>query len=154
MEPNHAALQAELQDIDNAAGAMLGQSAGEGGAQTPAADEAAPPAPANNPEYVAGSLRLAVGMLAPMFPSLRLVYTDQAVDEVAKATAVLADKYGWDLSLLLGRWEPEIKFGLAVWPLAIGTYQAVKFDLEARQASKDGKEPQEEPGKRAEHVSQ
>ncbi len=122
------ALAAEAAEVDRELGAGPGPEAsggktGEGAAAAPAPDQAA---------AVAQALELAVAVLAPMFPSLRQVYTPETIKSVAEVTAALARKHGWDLSMT--RWQEEIAFVAVVLPVGVQTYQAVLHDLEARRA--------------------
>ena len=82
---------------------------------------------------IAGIVQAAVGMLAPMFPSLPGIYTPEATQAAAAATAAVCDKHGWMQGGLMGRWGEEIACVAIVGPLAFSTYHGVKADIAARQ---------------------
>ncbi len=128
MEINQAALQVELQQIDEQAGVFTDA---DGKQTVDAVSEVVgqPPSSANRPEDIIGMLRLAVEILSPMFPSLRQVYTDETMHSIAAVAVPLADKHGFSLSNVFGRFQEEIQFAFVVVPVALATYQAVKHDV-------------------------
>ena len=141
------ALAAEAAAVDH----ELGEAAGAEAGKPQGAEGAAPPQAAPDKAVaVAQALELAVAVLAPMFPSLRKVYTPETIKSVAEVTAALARKHGWDLSMT--RWQEEIAFVAVVLPVGVQTYQAVLHDLEVRkrppaEREADGQEPPpENPG--------
>ena len=82
---------------------------------------------------IAGLVQAAVGMLAPMFPSLPGIYTPEATQAASVAVAGVCHKHGWMQSGVMGRWGEEIACVTIVGPLAVATYQGVKGDIAARQ---------------------
>ena len=81
---------------------------------------------------IAGLVTAAVGMLAPMFPSLPGIYTPQATQAAAQAVAGVCQKHGWLQDGMMGRWGEEIACAAIVGPLAFATYQGVQADMAAR----------------------
>ena len=91
---------------------------------------------------LAGLITICVRTLAPAFPSLPSIYTDEATQEAAGAVAAVCNKHGWmQEGGMFGKWGEEIACAAVCLPLAVATYQGVKGDIAARQ----DKEP--EPGK-------
>lgn len=84
-------------------------------------------------EEIEGLAQAAVGMLAPMFPSLPGIYTPEATKAAAAATAAVCRKHGWMQGGMMGRWGEEIACAVIVGPLAFATYHGVKADIAARQ---------------------
>lgn len=125
IEGQSAEQAADLAALQAMAGPVPGQ---EEGATAPEA--AAGPDLAGE---IAGIVQAAVGMLAPMFPSLPGIYTPEATQAAAAATAAVCDKHGWMQGGLMGRWGEEIACAAIVGPLAFATYHGVKGDIAARQ---------------------
>lgn len=82
---------------------------------------------------IAGLVQAAVGMLAPMFPSLPGIYTPEATQAASVAVAGVCHKHGWMQGGVMGRWGEEIACVAIVGPLAFATYQGVKSDIAERQ---------------------
>lgn len=93
--------------------------------------EPPPPAPINDPAQVAGVISFAVSMAAPMFPSLVKVYDDATVQRLAGALVPVADKHGWHLGGIAGKYAEEIALVVVAWPVGMATYQAISADLAA-----------------------
>lgn len=90
-------------------------------------------------------LSMAVQVLAPMFPSLRQVYTPDTISAVAGAAVPLANKHGWNIGGLLGDYAEELAFAAVAIPLGMATYQAVLADLERAQKAKEPAKEEEPP---------
>lgn len=116
---------AELAALQAMVGAEPGQEEGEGEQEVAAVPDLA--------QEIAGLVQAAVGMLAPMFPSLPGIYTPEATQAAAAATAAVCTKHGWMQGGLMGRWGEEIACAVIVGPLAFATYHGVKADIAARQ---------------------
>ena len=85
---------------------------------------AAAVAPAIDPaQEWAGILELGVTVLSPALPFLPSIYTPEARAQLAGALVPVAEKYGWNLGEIMGRWAPEIGLALVAGPLAIRTVQ-------------------------------
>lgn len=80
--------------------------------------------------HVRKALEMALMILGPMFPTLKKVYTPKVIESVSVTSGALAVKYGWDLDLI--KFEEEIAFAFVMYPVAMGTYQAVLHDLNAK----------------------
>lgn len=118
---------AELAALQALAGPVPGQEEGEGEGEQEAAivpDLA---------QEIEGLVQAAVGMLAPLFPSLQGIYTPEATKAAAAATAAVCSKHGWMQGGMMGRWGEEITCAIIVGPLAFATYHGVKADIAARQ---------------------
>lgn len=116
---------AELAALQAMAGPVPGQEESEGEQEVAAVPDLA--------QEIAGLVQAAVGMLAPMFPSLPGIYTPEATQAAAAATAAVCNKHGWMQGGMMGRWGEEIGCALIVGPLAFATYHGVKADIAARQ---------------------
>ena len=116
---------AELAALQAMAGPVPGQEEGEGVQEVAAVPDLA--------QEITGIVQAAVGMLAPMFPSLPGIYTPEATQAAAAATAAVCSKHGWMQGGLMGRWGEEIACAAIVGPLAFATYLGVKADIAARQ---------------------
>ncbi|MEG2045804.1 MAG: hypothetical protein RR100_03045 [Comamonas sp.] len=84
-------------------------------------------------QEIAGLVQAAVGMLAPMFPSLPGIYTPEATQAASVAVAGVCNKHGWMQGGMMGRYGEEIACALIVGPIAFATYKGVQSDLAARQ---------------------
>lgn len=91
-------------------------------------DQAAPLT--TQPGQVAAALGMAVAMLAPMFPSLEMVYTTETIDAVDRVAVPLANKRGVNIGAIMGKYIEEVAFAAVVLPLGFATYKAVLHDLE------------------------
>ena len=116
---------AEFAALQAMAGPVPGQEEAEGEQEVAAAPDLA--------QEIAGIVQAVVGMLAPMFPSLPGIYTPEATQAAAAATAAVCSKHGWMQGGLMGRWGEEIACAALVGPLAFATYHGVKADIAARQ---------------------
>lgn len=114
----------------NKAEQLDGQAVGQ---EVEAEPTAAEPAAINSTAQVEGLLTMAVQLLAPMFPSLGQVYTPKTINALASVTVPLANKYGWDVGGLFGRYAEEVAFIAVALPLGMASYQAVLHDLQNRQ---------------------
>ena len=87
-------------------------------------------------EEIAGALKLLSKVIAPMFPTVAAVYSDDACNAVGAAVAPVCDKHGWLQGGMAGEWGPEIMCLVVVGPMAYATYTAVQGDLAAMAAKK------------------
>lgn len=102
--------------------------------------EAAPPPAADAPEAaahdlpaeVAALLQTTAAMLAPMFPSLAKVYTEETCRSLGVAAAPVMQKYGLTVGGIFDRWGAEITLAATALPVAVATYEGVRSDLAAR----------------------
>jgi hypothetical protein len=88
-------------------------------------------------QEIAGLVQAAVGMLAPMFPSLPGIYTPEATQAASVAVAGVCNKHGWMQGGVMGKWGEEIACVAIVGPLAFATYQGIKADIAARQPEQE-----------------
>jgi hypothetical protein len=125
LEGHSAEQAADLAALQGMVGPLPGQEdAGEGQAMA-----APPPDLAGE---LAGLVQAAVGMLAPMFPSLPGIYTPESTQAAAGAVAAVCQKHGWMQNGLMGRYGEEIACVAVVGPLAFATYKGMQQDLAAR----------------------
>lgn len=92
---------------------------------------------------LAAGVTIFVGILGPIYPSLRSIYTPDATAAAAGAVAAVCNKHGWLQGGMMGKWGEEIACLAVVGPLAFATVQGIKADTEARQ---EKKQPATEPG--------
>jgi len=130
-------------DIENGTPALSSEAAADWGAleQLAAADPNVqpdpnapepPPPPAPLGEELAGMLFMMSKVLAPAFPSLATIYTEEACGAVGGAVAGVCDKYGWLQGGVGGEYGPELMCLCVVGPIAFATYGAVQGDIAAR----------------------
>lgn len=108
-------------------------------AQVAGAVPGAPPAEAAQvqptlAEEIAGLVTLAVKVLAPVFPSLPGIYTEEMTGAAAGAVGAVCEKHGWFAGGIAGKYGEELAAALVVGPLAVQTYAAMKADIEKRRA--------------------
>lgn len=87
------------------------------------------PEPVNVAAEVAAAVKIAVGILAPVLPSLAEIYTDQTVGACSEAIAGVCNKHGWLQGGLMGKWGEEIAAAAILIPIGIATYNGVRGDL-------------------------
>lgn len=97
-------------------------------------------------EELAAAMGMAVAMLAPMFPSLRGIYTPETMGAASGAIAAVCEKHGWMQDGFMGQYGPEIACIAIVGPLGFATYQGVRGDLAAMAKSKPIDATAKEPG--------
>lgn len=117
--------------------------------QPPPPDPNAPPPvvlPALN-EELAGMLLMMSKVIAPAFPSVAAIYTDEVCGSVGMAVAGVCDKYGWLQGGVGGEYGPELMCLCVVGPIAFATYGAVQGDIAARKAKERPKGPDGQPAK-------
>ncbi len=89
---------------------------------------------------LAGELKmlilLAAGALAPAFPSLAEIYTEQTAGAAGHAIASVCNKHGWMQDGVGGKWGEEIAAAAIILPLAWATYQGVQTDIAKRVKTK------------------
>lgn len=81
---------------------------------------------------IAGLVSMGVALLSPMFPSLKEIYTEQAVGAASGALAGVCNKHGWMQGGMVGGWGEELACIAIVGPLAFATVQGVQGDLAKR----------------------
>lgn len=93
-----------------------------------------PPAPAVvTPEQEAAAMiEIVLSLVEPVYPMLKIVYTPEARERLARAAGPLMKKYNFSLSGL-EKWKEEIDFALVALPLAIKTIEAIKISNAIRQ---------------------
>lgn len=92
--------------------------------------DAAPEAPAVNLEAeIAALAKVTVAMLAPMFPSLREVYTDETIAAAAGVAGPLCRKHGWLPDGIGGKYAEELAAAAVLVPIGVATYAGVRRDL-------------------------
>lgn len=95
-------------------------------------------------DELTGLVSVTVGILGPVFPSLRTIYTPEVTQAAAAAAAGVCVKHGWLQAGVMGKWGEEIAAGAILLPLAYQTAQGVRADLAARKAEAEkakGKPP-------------
>lgn len=80
-------------------------------------------------EEIAGAMGMVVSILGPIFPSLKTIYTPEAMGAASGAIAGVCDKHGWLGGGLMGRYGEEIACLAIVGPLGFATWQGVRADL-------------------------
>lgn len=78
---------------------------------------------------IAGLVSMGVALLSPMFPSLKEIYTEQAVGAASGALAGVCNKRGWMQGGMVGGWGEELACLAIVGPLVFATVQGVQGDL-------------------------
>lgn len=99
----------------------------------PAPEEAAPAAPQPAPNEVAelsALVQIVSGLFAPMFPSLREIYTAASCDALASAAVPVMVKRGWSVSGLMGKYAEEVTLLAVAVPMGLATWQGVTSDME------------------------
>lgn len=130
-----AAVSPELADLASAAAAAdagLAPPAGD----TPGQQPDTMSAPVDPAKEWAQLPAMFGSLVSPFLPELRDVYTDAACRRWGEAMVPLAEKYGWNVNDFLAWLGPWIGVGMATWPLAVPTYQAVKSRRQAKPAEK------------------
>jgi hypothetical protein len=82
---------------------------------------------------VALILALSVPFLGRLYPSLLVVYTDEAQGAVSATLGPVLTKYGINLGDMGGRWKEEIAAVAVCGPIAIATLEGIKADIAARE---------------------
>ncbi|CDN87496.1 hypothetical protein [Hydrogenophaga intermedia] len=110
--------------------AALEAAAGQGGApgQALATQEQEPKGPTLQ-EEIAGLMGMVVAVLSPALPSLKTIYTPEAIGAASGAIGALCEKHGWLGDGLMGQYGAEIACVAVVGPLAWATYNGVSADL-------------------------
>lgn len=125
--------------------AALTRMAGDDPNVMPVEGDDAPPALALNDE-IAGALKMLVGVVGPMFPSLTKIYSDEVCESVGAAVAPVCEKYGWLQGGIGGEYGPEIMCAIVVAPLGYATYIGINNDIEERREearrARGGSKPQ------------
>ncbi len=120
---------AELDGI--AAEAAVDEQAAEQAAGLPPG--APVPVPVDPAQEWGDLLSLGASIVSMALPALAKVYTPEACLNWGSKMAVVADKYGWSVSSVMGRFGPEIALAIATFPLARDSwlvYQAAKAETD------------------------
>lgn len=104
----------------------------------PGAPGAEPPVPEQHNEAaeISALLQIMAGVAAPMFPSIRTIYTTETCDAIGQAAQPVMIKRGWSTSAVLGQYGEELALLAVVGPVAMATYSAVKADIAAAEKAK------------------
>ena len=70
--------------------------------------------------------QMAREILAPMYPCIARIYTDEQIGKLSAVTAPLLEKYGLNSGGVLAKFAPEIAFCVVVTPLAMQTVSAIR----------------------------
>lgn len=122
-------------------------------------DAGAPGAPEPEPEAppvdlageLSGLIAVAVGIAAPMYPTVAAIYTEGTIAAAAGAVARVCQKHGWLQAGVAGKWSEEIAAAAILIPLGMATANAIRADNAARQAEEkkkrvsDGWRPMDKP---------
>lgn len=88
------------------------------------------PQPVDVAGEVAAMMKIAVGILSPVLPSLGEIYTEQTIGACSKAIAGVCVKHGWLNDGLMGKWGEEIAAAAILLPIGYATYNGVRGDLD------------------------
>lgn len=110
-----------------------------------AADQVIPGAPVPEPEpeqeplavQISGMLTMLVAMSAPIFPSLKAIYTEEAIEKVGIALEPVCNKHGWLQDGIGGKYGEEMMALVIVGPLAYATYAGISNDIASRKPQKE-----------------
>lgn len=124
----------ELDGLEMAANAIDGEVAAEAPGAVAAAQEEAQAASLadTNGRAVAAILEMASPMIAPLYPSVAAVYTQETCAQVGAALGPVMAKYGIDLGEWGGRYKEEITALFVCVPVALATLKAIKADVAAK----------------------
>lgn len=128
--------QAEVMPDERAADfAALQAAAGEQETAQLEAAQALEPERPDLAKEIGGMLTLFVGMVGPLFPSLKEIYTEQSIAAVSGAAAAVCDKHGFLQGGIGGKYGEEIMLLIVAGPMAYATYTGIAGDLAARRAA-------------------
>ena len=82
-------------------------------------------------------LTSARNLLAPLYPSLAKVYSDETIAQLSQAAAPVMLKYNVTSGGLFSQFGPEIMLAVVAAPVVLKTIEAVKFDNAQREAAND-----------------
>ncbi|QLG87589.1 hypothetical protein HQ393_04590 [Chitinibacter bivalviorum] len=82
-------------------------------------------------------LVMARTLLAPLYPSLEVVYSDSTIQKLSQAAAPVMIKYNLTGGGLLSKFGPELTLAAVAVPVALETIKAVRHDHAARIAAND-----------------
>lgn len=119
INPEQAADLAALQAAANEADAS--------GAPVPGDAQPAPEVDLS--QDIAGAISVAVATLAPMFPSLKTIYTPEVTQAAAGAIAAVCQKHGWMQGGMFAGYGEEVAAVAILAPLALTTYQGIQDDM-------------------------
>lgn len=94
------------------------------------------PAPVDTVEESRQMWAMVFTVAGGIMPEVERLYTPERIERIAVAWVPLAQKRGWDLGDLFGRWAPEIMFVVAIIPPEMGKAIAamVRAKLAGRRA--------------------
>lgn len=80
---------------------------------------------------IAGLMDVAVKVLGVALPSIKAIYTPEAIEAASSAIAAVCAKHGWLAGGLFEKWGEEIGAAVVLLPLGYATVQGVKADIAA-----------------------
>ncbi|MBB5190675.1 hypothetical protein HNQ50_001397 [Silvimonas terrae] len=92
-------------------------------------------------------LTMARAVLAPLYPSLSKVYTDDVIANLSRAAAPVMGKYGFTSNGFLEKFGPEITLAVVAVPVALETVKAIRHDTAERKAAQEREAANEEAAK-------
>ncbi|XZG68898.1 hypothetical protein ACTSKR_09550 [Chitinibacteraceae bacterium HSL-7] len=123
-----AALQAQAEAVDAEMAANYA---------APAAEEAAPAVMVDASAEAEAIIKTAVMLAGDAYPTLRQVYTDDKIVQIAQAAAPVMEKYGWNMGGLFEQWGAEIQLAIVLIPVGMATAAAIRTDKAARAAKQE-----------------
>lgn len=132
-------MKPEREQLPQEQAAELAALEAQAGAEVAPVQAAEAAAPSRDLAAEIKALTLAfVGMAAPILPSLRAIYTEDATAAAAGAVAAVCQKHGWLQSGLVGDYGEEIAAAVVLLPLALATYRGVTADIAAMKPKPQG----------------
>jgi hypothetical protein len=116
----------------------------QGAAQQGAAAQVQEQAGADLAGELSAVAGIALAVLSVPYPSLAPIWTEQAVQGVAKAAAAVCEKHGWLSGGFMAGYGAEMALLATAGPLVVASYGAVKADTAARR-EKPEKQPEALP---------
>lgn len=90
---------------------------------------------------ISALIALASSALAPAFPSLKEIYTEQTTAAAGHAIAAVCQKHGWLQNGIGGKYAEELACAAVMLPLSWATYNGIASDMAARQKEGQKSEP-------------
>lgn len=84
---------------------------------------------------IMGLINLATKLLAPVFPSLGVIYTPETNAALAGTLAPVLVKRGWKVANVAGKYADEVAFAMVAVPVILATYQGVRHDIRQHKAA-------------------
>ncbi|SMC29522.1 hypothetical protein SAMN02745857_03891 [Andreprevotia lacus DSM 23236] len=98
-------------------------------------------------------LQVAREALAPIYPSLRAVYSDETCERIAQAAAPVMHKYGVTAGGIFEKWGPELALAVVVVPVGMQTVKAIRHDREQAALAAQQPKPKEAPANEPQAVA-